>query len=315
MAMNTSQARVADPVLTNHARGYRHPKRVGGLLFPRVDCLTRGGKRVEFDKTSFRRMMTRRAPGGNVKELELGYKGEPFELYQDALAGKVPIEHYQEAREVPGIDLGMSAVSGVMDNITLQLEIEQGTLAQDTSLYADSNKLVLAGNDQWSAAGSNPIAQVDAAREVIRRQIGMYPNVAVIGPRVFTVLKEHAAVVDRVKNVSKDSITPEVVANLLSLEALGIGEAVYLPDDAGEDDAFTDVWGNTFVLAYAPQKPSGLHEPAFGYTYTLKGHPLVEAAYYHEDTRSWKYPVVADWAPLVTGAVAGFLFTNVIAEA
>ena len=78
MSMNTAQARVVDPVLTNHAQGYKQPKFVGHLLFPSVEVLTRGGKVIEFNKDAFRRHNARRAPGANAAQIDFGYSGKPI---------------------------------------------------------------------------------------------------------------------------------------------------------------------------------------------------------------------------------------------
>ena len=78
--ITASQARVVDPVLTNHAQGYKQPKFVGHLLFPSVEVLTRGGKVIEFNKDAFRRHNARRAPGANAAQIDFGYSGKPFDL-------------------------------------------------------------------------------------------------------------------------------------------------------------------------------------------------------------------------------------------
>jgi len=43
MPMNTRQARVIDPVLSNHIRAYSNAEYVAQALFPRVPVPQRGG--------------------------------------------------------------------------------------------------------------------------------------------------------------------------------------------------------------------------------------------------------------------------------
>ena len=86
-----------------------------------------------------------------------------------------------------------------------------------------------------------------------------------------------------------------------------MGLAVTASD--GEAD-FTDVWGNAVILAYAPQKPGGMEEPSFGYTYTMKQHPLVEQPYYDANKRSTIYGVTYERRPVLTGQCAGFLIKD-----
>ncbi|NJM36198.1 MAG: hypothetical protein HC850_17565, partial [Rhodomicrobium sp.] len=54
MSLNPAQARIYDPVLTTHIRGYQHPDFVGSLLFPAVEVRARGGQVLEFGKESFK---------------------------------------------------------------------------------------------------------------------------------------------------------------------------------------------------------------------------------------------------------------------
>jgi hypothetical protein len=89
--MNTAQARIGDPVLTNHAHGFKQRRFVGSKLFPAVTVKVRGGKIIEFDKASFVRHSLRRAPGANAREITFGVSGAPYELVQDSCDVKLPI--------------------------------------------------------------------------------------------------------------------------------------------------------------------------------------------------------------------------------
>ena len=53
--MTTGKARVVDPILTTHSRGYRTPGilRVGNILFPRAEIAKRGAKIILFVKKRF----------------------------------------------------------------------------------------------------------------------------------------------------------------------------------------------------------------------------------------------------------------------
>ena len=66
------EARIIDPVLTTAARGYRNADHVHRALFPRVESAARGGTRVEFDRTDFRRSASSRAPGAKTRRVQFG---------------------------------------------------------------------------------------------------------------------------------------------------------------------------------------------------------------------------------------------------
>lgn len=161
MSMNAAQARVVDPILTNHARGYQNADFIGNYLFPLVNMPTRAAKRIEFDRSSFKRRRTRRAPGGPIATLEFGYEGKPVQLHQEALSGLVPREFLEDAKAVPNIDLQQDAVDTVLAVIALEKEIQQANAARNAAAYAASNKSALAGDSKWSDPDSDPLVQVN----------------------------------------------------------------------------------------------------------------------------------------------------------
>lgn len=308
MTMTLSGARVVDPVLTTHVQGYQHAERIGNLLFPRVDVFLGAGKVIEFGKESFLLYNARRAPGASTKRIEFGYEGKSYSLVQDSLESKVPREFARDASGAAGIDLGMRGTNLVMNSLTLNLEYEQAQLATDASKYDADHQVSLAGASQWSNVASNPIIDVQAAREAIRASCGMYPNVMVCGPKPYGALKTNEAISEKFRNT--DLVTAEMLAKLFEVDRVAEGKAVY----ASDDGTFNDVWGNSVILAYAPQAATGFEQPSYGYTYTMSGHPFVEPPYYDNNQKSDIYGVTYERAPQLTGMIAGFILLDVAAE-
>ncbi|MEW5729152.1 MAG: major capsid protein [Pseudomonadota bacterium] len=313
MTMSTAQVRVVDPVLTTHARGYRHPKHVGIALFPNVSIPLRGVKRLEFGKESFRLYNTRRAPGGATKRVDFGYQGVPVNLHGHSLEGKVPWEHLQEAATSPGLDLAKGAVNLVLKSMSLEREVAQATIARDATKFDANHKVALAGGDQWSDPNSDPKADVDAAKEAVRRSIGDYPNTMVIGPGVFLALQNHPKIAEKFKYTGRESITTDMLALYFDLEKVEVGKAVYLAEADADTADFTDAWGKDAILAYVPHGEESWEVPSFGYTYHLEGHPFVEQPYSERNVKSWLYPVTDEYSVEDVGRVAGFLIQNAVA--
>jgi len=309
--MNTRQARVIDPVLTAAAQGYISAERVGNTLFPSVPVNVRGGTVLEFGREAFRLYAARRAPGASTQTIGFGYKGKPFELVQDALNAVIPRELMDEATAVPGVDMQRRGVNVVMNSLTLTLEYEQAQLATNPDNFPDGRKLALAGASKWSDPDSDPEGDVANAKEVVRLSCGVDPNRMVISKPAFRALKRHPKIIERFKYTTAESITTSMLAALLELDMLKVGQSVVLdvPENA---ETFSDVWGNCGVLAYVPASPEGPEEPSFGYTYTLKGHPYVEPVAWDNDRKSHVCGVTYERKPVVTGIASGFLFQNVV---
>ncbi len=305
---NPRQARVINPILTKVAQGHKHPARVGHLLFPEALVTERGGTVLEFGKESFRRYKTRLAHGGTRKSVSFGYEGKPFTLVKHALDAQVTEEQLEEAGSA-SINATSLAVQGVLDIISLDIEMEQAAIALNEANYDSDHKVTLSGTSQWTHADSNPAVQIRNARAAIRASTGFYPNVAIIGAKVFDKLDEHPKIMERLKYTTSDSITETMLANLWKIDKVAVGAAIY----ADEDDEFADVWDSSIVLAYvniAPVADRG--SPSYGYTYRLKGRPMVKKSWFDDKTDSHMHPVEDVCAPVLAAAGAGYLIKNVV---
>lgn len=307
----TSAARIIDPILTTVAQGYKNADFVGAALFPKVTVGQRGGKIVTFGKESFMAYDTARAPGSAAKRLSIGYSGSSYAITDHALDAIVPRELLEDAQAVPGINLASASVATVQAAMSLRLEVEQATLATTAGNYGASNKTTLSGTSQWSdLSNSDPIANVEAAKEAIRSATGKRPNVMIIGPAVLKSLRQHTKIIDRMKYTGRDVPTPEILAALFGVQQVLVGDAI-TADNSG---TFSDVWGKFAVIAYTEM--AGLADfgrPTFGYTYQLAGYPFVEQSRWDADTRSWVYGVSDASKAVIAGAGAGYLISGAVA--
>lgn len=317
--MTPGAARVVNPVLSTVARGYRNENYIGMKLFPYVPVGQRGGKIITFDKSAWRQYHLARAPGSNVKRINVGFAGGDFALTQHALEGQLPVEIMDEAQAVPGVDMASTTIMTTQDIIDLRLEITQADLATNLSNYAAGNKVTLSGIDQWSDyTNSDPIGDVAAARNAIRKVTGKRPNIMAMGADVLEILQYHPKLVDAailagsvsLAGGTQAGLTLEQLAKVFKVKEIVVGDAIKL--DAS--DAPVDVWGKDVVLAYTETASlASRGTPSYGYTYRLIGYPLVENGYYENNTRSWIYPVIDEVAPVIAGAEAGYLIKAAVA--
>jgi len=304
--MTGAQARVVDPILSTVAQGYRNNEMVADALFPVVPVEQRGGKIIQFGREDFRAYSTGRAPGTNTKRVQYGYLGNPFALEAHSLEGSVPFEIMQEANAVPHIDMGRIAVAKTQNIILLGSEVAAAGIATNAANYGANNKVTLAGTSQWSdySGVSDPSKDIEAAKEQVRSQTGKRANTVVLSPKAFNATKQHPKILDRIKYTGRDSVTTDMLANLWSVAKVVVGDAVY----ENTSGALADVWGSDVVVAYTEigtLADAGL--PSFGYTYRLRGYPLVETPYMDRSAKLWAYPVNDERSPVLAAAGAGFL--------
>lgn len=313
--LNLAQARVINPVLTSVAQGYQNNELVGSALFPQVSVGSRAGKIITFGKEDFMEYSgLARAPGSATKRVQFGYASGDFALVDYSLEGSLPIETLQEGMASDkgfSIDGAAMAIRKTQDIMALRLEIAQANLALTAGNYASSNKTTLSGTSQWSdfSGTSDPIAVVENAKDAIRASTGKRPNVMVIGPTVLKSLRQHPKIIDRTKYTGRDVPTLDLLSALFGVRVV-VGEAIKATD-AG---VFSDVWGKHAVLAYTETAPlASMGTPTYGYTYNLGGYPVVEEPYYDRNSKTWYFPTTRAEAPVIAGALAGYLIQNAVA--
>lgn len=311
--LNPAASRVIDPVLSSVAQGYKHPGMVASALFPQVNVPLRGGKIITFGKEDFMLYNAGRAPGENTKRVSFGYSAGDYALSDYSLEGTVPIENLQEGLNGPGIDHAALAINRVQAIMALRLEKQAADIACTAGSYASANKTTLTSTAQWSdyTGVSQPTRVIETAKEAVRAATGKVPNTIVMGAKVFSALKNHPVIIDRIKYTGRDVVTVELLAALFDVQRVLVGGAIY-SNDAGT--AFTDVWGKFVVVAYTELgSVADMGAPSYGYTYNLNGYPLVEEPYYDRNAKSWIYPVTRAEAPVLASASAGYLITTAVA--
>ena len=305
-------ARIIDPILSIAARGYTNAMFIHRALFPAVPVGARGGTRVEFDRTDFRRVNSRRAPGAATRRVQFGHQGEKFALNQHRLLGMQPLEPAQDAMSVAGIDMSMRTVDGTQMLIELEKEIDAADTATAAASYDASHVLTPSAGNRWDAAGSSPTEQVLEAVETIRQETAKRPNTVVIGGKVYSKVRKHEEVLSSIRY--KDADGGKKIGNTDDLAALWdvasvvVGDAIWVD----EDDAATDVWGNHVVIAYTELGSLTRYMPSFAYGHQLSGTPLVEEPYFDRDHNSWLYPVCDEYSQEIVGKDAGYLIRDAI---
>lgn len=318
--------RIVDPILTNVAHGYRNNVFVGNLIFPLVEVQKRKGRIIRFNEDELYLHEIRRSPGSNTTRVSGDWGSDSYELYQDAIEEEVPYEFIEEAEGLP-MDLSRRAVNKAMYRVALRLEFDQLSLAGNLNSYPVSNRITLTGTSQFSDPASNPESITDNAHQSILANCGMMANCAVMSLRAYDAYKRNPLIRDKFKYTSAGSITKEMLAGVLGVKRLEIAAARYKnPSNPalGRVEIFQNsIWmgynpliedsEQTDVTRVTPSPNSDIDKPSFGYTYQLKGMPVVEEAYRDQNKKVWLFPVTADRRPVLTGMGAGYLITNVSA--
>src|SRR5690606_6781985 len=124
---------------------------------------------------------SRRAPGENTKRVSFGYAGAAFALVDYSPEGVLPVEVQEEASNGPGIDLSAGTIGEVSAIMALLHHKSAADIARNAASQAANNKVTLSGSDQWSDPPSDPLDDIEVAKEAVRAAPGKRPNTVVLG--------------------------------------------------------------------------------------------------------------------------------------
>ena len=301
-AHNLAALRVQDPVLTKLAQGYHNLELIGEVLMPTVEIDKEAGKIPKFGRLAFRLPSTVRNLRGTSNRLD------PEDITAiDVALEEHDVEYaidYREENEAI-FALRQFALNTTQDVIALGREKEVATLALDESKYDAGNKVTLSGTSKITSKQADIFAMFDTGIRAVKRAIGRKPNVCVIAGDVWAALKEHPAVIEKLKYSQVAIVTPEVFAKLIGIDTVKIGEAVY-----EESNQLKDIWSDAIVLAYvAPrstERKGTVYEPSYGYTVRRQGGLFVDT--YKENGGKLEVIRTTDiHKPHLLGASAGYL--------
>ena len=301
-AHNLAALRVQDPVLTKLAQGYHNLELIGEVLMPTVEIDKEAGKIPKFGRLAFRLPSTVRNLRGTSNRLD----PEDITAIDVALEehdGEYAIDYREENEAI--FSLRQFALNTTQDVIALGREKEVATLALDESKYDSGNKVTLSGTSKITSKQADIFAMFDTGIRAVKRAIGRKPNVCVIAGDVWAALKEHPAVIEKLKYSQVAIVTPEVFAKLIGIDTVKIGEAVY-----EESNQLKDIWSDAIVLAYvAPrstERKGTVYEPSYGYTVRRQGGLFVDT--YKENGGKLEVIRTTDiHKPHLLGASAGYL--------
>lgn len=299
-----SNLRVVDPVLTNLAIGYSNAELVGDQLFPFVGVDKEGGKIPRFTKEIFKLYNTERALRAKSNRIN-PESGDTVDVALDEHDLEYPIDYREDAESA--FPLQAHGTNVVTEGIRLRHEKMVADLSQNPANYPATNKIVLAGTDQFSdGANSDPEGVVDDAKAAVRAQIAKEPNTMVIGYESWRVLKRHPKLKAILSDTRPRLVQIADLRDIFEIENIVVGRAVY----ASDLGAIGDMWGDNMVLAYVPRRDAAArsaYEPSYGYT-LQKGGPVVDTR-----TEDGKLELIRNthiMRPHLLGAVAGYLIAD-----
>lgn len=267
------QAFPVNPYLTAIAIAFRNPESrlIADRVLPRVPVLTKPFKWTRYGA----------GQAFTVPNTLVGSKSEPnmvefggvevndqcADYGLDDLVSNDEISNFEQMDKPPtGGPIHPRDLSTMMLTSLIQLdrEIRVANTVFGAASYG-TNTVALAGTSRWDDfVNSNPVnAILTAADSLLVR-----PNKLVLGRQVWTVLRQHPALVQAVfkSAQTRGVVSLQMAAEALELEEILIGEAWINTARRGQAATFSRVWGKSAALIYSSQTAAQLRQPSFGWT-------------------------------------------------
>ena len=321
-----------DAALSNISIAFRNQMFIADRVFQNVPVNKKSDIYYTFPKGAwFRDEAGVRGPGGEARETGYNLGTATYSCIERAAKHGIPIEIINNADVA--LNPWATGVRFATNKVLLSKEVAVSALVCTAANWTSS----LDVNALWAPPGSTNtfIATMLAAKEAIRKLIGVYPNVLILEAKTFTKLKQVETVLDRIKYSGTQGapadVTLQTIAQLFELEEVLLGGAIYssaAENKAATDFTAVDLWetnatkGAAFLF-YRPPTPA-IEEPAAGYCFNWKGSagqqsPIAQADAYRE-VRYWWEDAKKRWVveasecfdAKAVGADAGYLFYDTI---
>ena len=172
----------------------------------------------------------------------------------------------------------------------------------------------------WSTAGSDPLGDIEEQKAAIELT-GYSPNRFVMGRHVWSVLKHHAQILERIKYTQGGGakVSLELLASLLEVDECMVAKSVQNTAAEGAPENLSFIADeHDALLVYAAPEPQ-IEMPSAGYTFSWGG--AIGAGANGERIKKFRMEKLASdrieiemaWVPKLVAAELGVFFDEVTA--
>lgn len=167
-------------------------------------------------------------------------------------------------------------------------------------------------------ANSDPVQTIENAKERIGTTTGYEANTLVMGRQVFAALKNHPEIIDRVKYVSDEVVTEQLLARLFGVDRLFVARSLVNTAKEGQNESLALNFGKSILLTHSAPNP-GLLTPSAGYTFSWdgvsdgSGLAIGTTSFRLQELRAERVESQSAWSNKVVAPDLGLFLNNIIA--
>jgi len=251
---------------------------IASKVFPVVPVSKQGNRYTTYEKSYWNRIVAQKrtpatasAGGGYGVNNDNSYYCDVWALHKD-------VDDETRANSDDQINPDRDATEYVSRNLMLAKENDWTSAYFTTGIWTGDQTGVSSGPStneflQWNDASSTPIKNIQDQLDIVQQRTGFRPNKLVLGPQVFTALKDNPDILDRIKYSQRGVITRDILAMLFEVDEVLVPYGIYTTTDEGVVEAsqeYSFFFGKAALLIYAAPNP-GLLIPSGGYTFAWTG--------------------------------------------
>jgi hypothetical protein len=299
--------------LSNVAAGYKNAEHIWNRIMPAVPVEKETDTFYKFGQEFLRYYGKTRANGAPAERIT-SYSGSTDTYQCKEHAYKDIVTDRDRNLADPIVDPDKRVTNNLTKIVDLDIEVDASSAlfnsSNFTGMYTTPSAL-------WNAdvVNGDPIGDIDGAKTLVQKEIGVEPNVLVLGKQVFDELKRHPDLLDYFKHTGVPILTEQMLANVFGISEVVVGKAIHITSKPGQSTVTKDyVWGNYASLLYRTPNPA-MEEPSWGYTFMHKlfgGVTAKTKKWRAEDNDGDMIEVARSYVQKVTGLKAGYLFVSPI---
>lgn len=308
-----NDVRPVDPVLTDLSIAFKNDRFLWDKIAPPKSTDQQSGTYFIYTRDFwFRRVKgALRGPTGAYTRAGYGVSTDTFKAleygYEKALGDPIA-----KASQTPE-DLATKDLAFLTNLIQMEIEKQVAAATFVTSVWGTTRTLT--GTDQWSDFdGSDPINDAEIAKRTIRRNTGAKVNVLFVGALAWEKLKEHPLLIDKFKHTQVGVLTEELVAGVLGVDELVVGDSVENTGDEGAAFVGADMWTDNALFLVRNEPSLEVSNGAYSFMWNEAGNvPWAAQSYRDETIRAEVQRVFTHLDVQIVSAQHGYILLDSIA--
>ena len=259
----------------------------------------------------------KRAPG--AQSAGSGWSNSTANYTCDEYGVHKDIPDQVRANADPGIDLERDAARWVTEQMyTIREEQWASSIFAASTWTGSSTGADITVGTTWDDDASTPIEDVETQRAAIKEKTGFFPNTMVVGYEVWSQLKNHPDLIDRIKHTQRGVLTEELVAQLLGVERFFVASATRNTAAEAATATMDFVFGKNALLMHVARSPA-LLTPSACYTFAWTGYTGASREgfsidqWYMREIKSQRVEGTITFDMKVVAADLGAYFASVVA--